>query len=112
MNIYTTNLCCERLEIGSCDLNLFGLGRNIKQLFFNFFESSTECICFLPPDIAIGAGGLNFDSGAGEIEGSVTNDSPPLRRFFKVVLSWRLAAEMRLATRHILRCNAASIVKI
>ena len=33
-------------------------------------------------DIAIGAGGLRFDSRVSQIEHSVANDSPPLQRFF------------------------------
>ena len=39
--------------------------------------------------IAISAGGLGFDTPAGKIEHSVTNDSPPPPRFFGVVLPRR-----------------------
>ena len=32
--------------------------------------------------VAIGAGGLGFDSRAGKIRDTIANGSPPLRRFF------------------------------
>ena len=35
--------------------------------------------------IAIGAGGLGFDSRADQIGRSIANGSPPLRRFFGIV---------------------------
>ena len=43
------------------------------------------------------SGDLGFDSRAGQI--GVASGSPPLRRFFGVVLSWRYAVEMGPATR-------------
>ena len=39
--------------------------------------------------MAFGAGDQGFDSRAGQIEHSVANDSPPLRRFYGAVLSRR-----------------------
>ena len=39
--------------------------------------------------IAIGAGGLGFGSHVDQVRRSVANGSPPLRRFFGVVLSKR-----------------------
>ena len=36
-------------------------------------------------DIAVGAGGLEFDSRVGLIEHNVATGSPPLRRFFEAV---------------------------
>ena len=47
-------------------------------------------------DIAIGAGGLWFDSWTGQIGRSVANALPPQRRFFGAVLARCLAAEMAL----------------
>ena len=43
---------------------------------------------------AICAGGLGFDSRAGQIGHSVANGSPPLRRFFGAVLPRRYAEEI------------------
>ena len=40
-------------------------------------------------DIGIGAGGLGFDSLARRIRHTVANSSPPLRRFFGVLLTKR-----------------------
>ena len=40
-------------------------------------------------DIAIGAGGHNFDSRAGQIGSSVANGLPPLRCFFGPILPRR-----------------------
>ena len=37
-------------------------------------------------DIAIGAGGLGFDSRAGQIRHTVADGSPALQRFFEAVL--------------------------
>ena len=51
-------------------------------------------------DIAIGAGGAAFVFRAGQIGHSVANGSPPLRRFFEVVLPRRHAAELGLTTRY------------
>ena len=45
-------------------------------------------------NIAIGAGGLGFDSCAGQIGHSVANGSPVLRHFFGAVLPRRCATEM------------------
>ena len=63
-------------------------------------------------DIAFHSRGLGFNSRAGHIELSVTNGSPPLRRFFGAVLPRRCAAEMDPATRYMLRYNTASIMRI
>ena len=51
-------------------------------------------------DIAIGAGGLGFDSRAGQIGHSVANILPSLLRFFGAVLSRRSIAEMDPVTRY------------
>ena len=42
-------------------------------------------------DIANGAGGLGFDSWAGQIEHNVANGLTPLRCFFEAALPRRLA---------------------
>ena len=62
--------------------------------------------------IAIGAGGVGFDSRAGQIGHSVTYCSPRLRCCFGIVFPKRKAAEMGPATRCSLRRNTASIMKI
>ena len=51
-------------------------------------------------DIAIGAGGLGFDSQAGQIGHSVANILPSLLRFFGAVLSRSSIAEMDPVTRY------------
>ena len=58
--------------------------------------------------IAIGAGGLMFNSEAGQ----EANGSPPQLRFFGAVLLRRQAVEMGPATRYSLQRNNASIIKI
>ena len=64
-------------------------------------------------NIAIGAGGLGFDSRIGQIEHSVANGSPSPRRLIGAVLySRRPVAEMAAATRDTLRRDAASAKKI
>ena len=55
-------------------------------------------------DIAIGSGGLGFNSLAIRIDHSVGNGSPPLRRFFVAVLFRRLSREDEYYT---LRGNTA-----
>ena len=58
--------------------------------------------------IANSAAGRKFDSRAGQIEHSVANGSPPLRRFIEAVLSRRYAAETNPTTSNTLQCNTAS----
>ena len=43
---------------------------------------------FVKRTLSVG-GGLGFDSRAGQIGHSVSNGSPPMRRFFEAVLSRR-----------------------
>ena len=62
-------------------------------------------------DITVGAGGLRFDSRAGQT-GTVANGPPPLQRFFEAVLLRRCIAGMVPATRYMLRYNTASITTI
>ena len=54
----------------------------------------------------------DFDSLSGQIGLSVTNGSPPLRRFLGFVLPMHLVTEMDPATRYTLRRNSASKVKL
>ena len=58
-----------------------------------------------------GAGGLELDSLAGQIEHSVANGSAPLRWFFGTVLLRLGAAEMDPTTRCTLRLNTTSAMK-
>ena len=58
--------------------------------------------------IDIGVEGQGFDSRTGDIGRSVTEGSPPLRRFLEVLLSKRSAAEMGPATRSTLWRNITS----
>ena len=60
--------------------------------------------------IAIGAGGLGFDSRAGQTGHSVGSLS--LGRFFGAVFSRRQAAEVDAATLCTLQRNNASVMKI
>ena len=45
-----------------------------------------QSLCSIVKNIDIRAGGLGFDSRAGQIKHSVTNGMPPLRCFFGAVL--------------------------
>ena len=64
--------------------------------------------------ITVSAGGLGFDSRAGQFGHSVANGLLPLRRFFETVLPRRSAAEMHPASRNTPRCTGTttSIMKI
>ena len=53
--------------------------------------------------VAIGAGGLGFDSLAGQIGHSVADASPSLRRFFGTEFRRRKAVEMGSVARYKLR---------
>ena len=59
-------------------------------------------------DIAIGAGGLGFDSRAAQIGRNVANVAPPLRGFFGAVLPRAVsrATEMASITSYTLRRNS------
>ena len=78
---------------------------SFKNLFFFLIFYSIYIYLFISDRFAqllklivIGAGGMGFDSRAGQIGHSVAYGSPPLRRFFRAVLSRRYAAEMNPAT--------------
>ena len=65
-------------------------------------------------DIASGAGGLRFDSRAGQIRRSVANGSPSLQYFFGVRNCCRPGAKLRRwapAIRYMRRRNTASIMQ-
>ena len=60
-------------------------------------------------DIAIGAGGVGFDSWVGQIGHSVAKVLPTLQYFFRAVLP---SAEMGPATRYTIPRKGESIMKI
>ena len=63
-------------------------------------------------DIAIGARGLGFNSGAGQIGHSVANGFPPLRCFSELCCPGTKPRRMDPATRDTLGRGNASIMKI
>ena len=63
-------------------------------------------------DIAVGAGGLEFDYRPGQIRHSVANNVTPPQRYFGAMLLRRSTAETGPATRSTLRRNTASVMEI
>ena len=80
----------------------------LKNFVINIF-TETRRISSVAKDIAIGAGGLGFDTRAGQIGYSVTV-TLSLRRFFEDVLPMSLDTEMELANRYTLTRYTASIL--
>ena len=88
------------------------VSRYVSSLFslFNYFENEPQIldlkiiqISSAVTRVAVGAGGLGFDSRAGQFERSVANGSPPLRSFLSCVVQ---APGRGDGPRHSLRASA------
>ena len=82
----------------AADNGIYSMDMNGKNLV------KVRCLMISPvggmaKDIAVSARGLWFDAWAGEVAHTVANSSPPLPRFFRVVLASCFAAEMDPTTR-------------
>ena len=77
-----------------------------------FFGENDQPVSSIAKHIAIGAGGLGFDSRAGQIRHNVANCLSLLQRFVGAVLPRRYAAEKDPATRYTPQRNTVSIMRI
>ena len=110
----TTNILNSSVSVGQ---RYHFLWYNFSDLQFpgNLVLSRQVNSCWRPVTVrdkytAVGAGGLEFDSRAGQ-SWYCANNSPPLRCFF-FFRSWVVQALNRRSTRRTLQRNIASIMKI